>query len=168
MLNLIGIAGESNREKLAKLFKRPTNWKDYCAIVSDSNCTVADSVAERPPVDDTEGSRYHVSGAYTGHFRATEQNDCEKNPTTCTGHVADYVRNYVAISFSPVFSEVAHLFINSSSSIGSLVVGVPIFRLKSTITTFLWKAMGRTRVQMDTPMDSLWICLWLQMQQNQT
>lgn len=91
VLNLIGIEGERNRKKMAELFKRPTNWKDYCEVVSPSNCTVPDDVAKRPPRDDAEGSRYHVGGEYIGHFRATDKNDCDKNPTTCTGHVADFV-----------------------------------------------------------------------------
>lgn len=27
---------------------------------------------------------------YTGHFRYTDQNNCTANPTTCTGHIADF------------------------------------------------------------------------------
>lgn len=94
-----GFAGEENREKLAKTFKRPTTWKDYCTKVSQSNCTIPDDVATRPPAEDgSEDGRYFSSGFYTGHFRATDKNDCAKTPK-CTGHIVDYPVRIVAILF---------------------------------------------------------------------
>ena len=86
-----GLRGEENRRKMAETFKRPTTWHDYCTIVSLSNCTVEDDVAKRPPAGDgSEDNKYFSLGLYTGHFRATEKNDCGANPTTCTGHIIDY------------------------------------------------------------------------------
>jgi len=77
----------SNRRKLAKTFKRPFNWGDYCALFSANNCTTPDAVALRAPITSTEGARYHVDGVFRGKFNATDDNDCDKNPTTCTGHI---------------------------------------------------------------------------------
>ena len=85
-----GLIGEKNRRKLAETFLRPTTWKDYCDQVSQDNCTTDNGVARRPPVYDDEGLRMFVEVDYTGHFRATDQNNCTKNPDTCTGHIADY------------------------------------------------------------------------------
>lgn len=87
-----GLAGELNRRKLADRFLRPTTWRDYCAEVSATNCIVPDGVARRPPhsaangTDDEELAMFS-EGAYTGHFRRTAKNDCDKNPETCTGHI---------------------------------------------------------------------------------
>lgn len=86
----IGLQGEENRHKLAKTFKRPTSWKDYCEEVSPTNCTVPDPIAQRAPEDDREGSRLHSSGLYTGFFRPTERGDCNAHPDTCTGHIGDF------------------------------------------------------------------------------
>lgn len=85
-----GLWGEENREKLASLFKRPTTWKEYCDLVSEDNCAVADNVAQRAPVTQIEGERMFVEDLYTGHFRYTEKNNCTSSPTTCTGHIANY------------------------------------------------------------------------------
>lgn len=90
LLNYYGLMGDENRQKLAETFLRPTTWKEYCDIVSPTNCTKPDSVAKRPPKDDSEDPRMHVSGIYTGYFRATEDNNCTAHPRTCTGHIADY------------------------------------------------------------------------------
>ena len=46
--------------------------------------------ATRPPKDDDEGSKYFVDGLYTGYFMSTDENDCDTNPDTCTGHFAEY------------------------------------------------------------------------------
>ena len=90
LLNLLGIAGEANRRKMAETFLRPTTFQDYCQLVSESNCTVPDGVAERPPAEESEEQRMHIPNVYTGYFRKTEKNDCDLNPTTCTGHIADF------------------------------------------------------------------------------
>lgn len=86
----IGMQGEENRHKMARTFKRPTTWIDYCEQESADNCTTPDAVAKRPPEDDWERNRLHKSGAYTGYFRPTELGDCEVNPTNCTGHIGDF------------------------------------------------------------------------------
>ena len=64
-------------------------FKDYCDLVSPNNCTEPDDAAQRAP-NEEELHRYYVADVYTGHFRATEENDCDLNPTNCTGHVGDY------------------------------------------------------------------------------
>ena len=90
LLSFLGLMGEENRKKLADRFLRPTTWVDYCTQVSSNNCTSDDGVAKGAPRNEAENSRYFVEGIYTGHFRKTEKNDCENNPTNCTGHIADY------------------------------------------------------------------------------
>lgn len=79
-----GMTGQ--REMLASIFQRPTSWGDYCEQISATNCTQADEFAERPPTPDEE-DYYFLSGTYRGFFRPTEDNDCDANPDTCTGHI---------------------------------------------------------------------------------
>lgn len=90
LLHHRGLMGEENRRKLAERFLRPTNWKDYCEQVSPNACRTDDGIAARPPNGTAEESSYFVEGWYTGHFRKTEKNDCDKHPTTCTGHIVDF------------------------------------------------------------------------------
>jgi hypothetical protein len=85
-----GLAGDKNRIKLAALFKRPTTFRDFCSQVSPTNCTIPDSVVQRPPQDEDELEAYFVPGSYTGHFRDTDANNCTLHPTECTGHFANY------------------------------------------------------------------------------
>ena len=85
LLSYLGLSGEKNRRKVAETFKRPTTWKDYCELVSNTTCSFDDGIASRPPESHTEESSYFVPGLYTGHFRATEENDCDTYPDTCTG-----------------------------------------------------------------------------------
>ena len=91
LMSWFGLAGEKNRRKLADRFLRPTNWVDYCAEVSPDGCLGGnDTVAVRPPETRAESESYWVEGLYTGHFRKTELNDCDKWPDNCTGHYMDY------------------------------------------------------------------------------
>ena len=90
VMSYLGLQGEEMRHRLAELFLRPTTWQDYCELISLDNCTTADGVAARAPRNLIENQRMFVSGLYTGHFRATEENNCTLHPTTCTGHIADY------------------------------------------------------------------------------
>ena len=93
LLNYIGLQGLENRHKLAQMFLRPTTWGDYCAEVSTNNCTQPDDVAQYgpPTMGDTTRMFAGEDGvAYTGYFRATDENNCTKYPTNCTGHIADY------------------------------------------------------------------------------
>jgi hypothetical protein len=85
----IGLKGYENRQKLANTFLRPTTWKDYCEEVSPNNCTEADGTAQRYPSED-ETTQFFSDGLYTGHFRATEKNDCDQFPSNCTGHIGDF------------------------------------------------------------------------------
>ena len=86
----LGLQGDENRRKLADTFLRPTTWQDYCEQVSPNSCTSDDGVAKRAPNDEKELERMFVEDVYTGHFRATEENDCDLRPDTCTGHIVDY------------------------------------------------------------------------------
>lgn len=95
LLNFLGLGGEQNRRKLAETFLRPTTWGDYCELVSPNKCQEEEegnngTAAIRPPQDETESGKYYVEGLYSGHFRATNENDCDANPTNCTGHLIDY------------------------------------------------------------------------------
>ena len=86
LVSFFGLRGDENRKKLAEAFLRPTTWKDYCEIVSPSNCTEPDDVARRYP-GDGELANYYADDVYTGYFRQTEQSNCTANPETCTGHI---------------------------------------------------------------------------------
>lgn len=88
LAHYFGLQGDSNRQKLADTFKRPTTWKHYCTYISQNNCTTPDDVATQPPAAAEEG-KYFVEGPYTGFFRKTEKNDCNKTEN-CTGHIMDY------------------------------------------------------------------------------
>ena len=89
--NGLSIQTQTNREKLASLFKRPTTWYEYCTQISTSNCTIPDDVAQRPPMStEEEYDRMYVENLYTGYFRYTEKNNCTLHPTNCTGHIANY------------------------------------------------------------------------------
>lgn len=79
----------NNRELLAKVFKTPTTWGDYCEMVSSSKCKNPDEIAKGEPSDKTEASKYFVDGSFKGYFRITDANDCGKNPSNCTGHFID-------------------------------------------------------------------------------
>ncbi|KAG7344866.1 7 transmembrane sweet-taste receptor of 3 GCPR-domain containing protein [Nitzschia inconspicua] len=91
LLSYLGLQGPENQRKLANTFLRPTTWSDYCFQVSPNNCSEPDGVATRAPNDETEAGRYFTyNDDFTGHFRATEENDCDLFPENCTGHIADY------------------------------------------------------------------------------
>ena len=77
----LGLMGETNRQKLAETFKRPTSCYDYCNEVSSNNCTSPDSTAQRPPETTEENDQFFSEGNYIGHFRYTDYNDCDANPT---------------------------------------------------------------------------------------
>ena len=98
LLTYFGLAGQENRRKLAERFLRPTTWREYCDLVSPTNCTGKDDpVAKRAPQDETEEMRLFVADTYTGHFRKTEKNDCDKWPHNCTGHIADFPCMYETV-----------------------------------------------------------------------
>merc|ERR1740139_654772 len=84
---------QGNRTKLAKTFKRPVTWKDYCDLYSEKRCSRDDPIAWRSPANEDENIRmFYESGgdvAYKGYFRYTDKNDCSKI-ANCTGHIANY------------------------------------------------------------------------------
>lgn len=90
LVSYLGLSGETNRRKLAETFKRPTTWKKYCEDVSVDKCSSDDGVAARAPQNEFEEESMFADGVYTGYFRATEENDCDNFPDSCTGHIADF------------------------------------------------------------------------------
>ena len=94
LLSFYGLGGEENRHKVAESFNRPTDWGTYCKEVSPSGCEKDDGIAARAPVGDEESGKFFVDGSYTGHFRATDKNNCTANPETCTGHIANVPCNW--------------------------------------------------------------------------
>ena len=134
----LGLQGEENREMLAQTFKRPTTWLDYCTQVSPTNCTIPDNVTQRPPHSNTEEEvQYYSEGNYIGHFRYTEDNDCELHPTTCTGHIADFPCNWDSF----VQSQIKYLNIPlKSSGPEEPIGGYPYARLVE-----LWRAANATK-----------------------
>ncbi|CAB9517204.1 expressed unknown protein [Seminavis robusta] len=108
VMSYLGFQGEENRRKVAEMFLWPTTFAEYCSLVSKSNCTADDGMAKRPPKDETEGASFFVENVYTGHFRKTEKNDCDLNPTTCVGHFADYPCDWKSFSIP----QIHHLGLN--------------------------------------------------------
>eukprot|EP00522_Entomoneis_paludosa_P015756 CAMPEP_0172451532 /NCGR_PEP_ID=MMETSP1065-20121228/9543_1 /TAXON_ID=265537 /ORGANISM="Amphiprora paludosa, Strain CCMP125" /LENGTH=993 /DNA_ID=CAMNT_0013203495 /DNA_START=474 /DNA_END=3455 /DNA_ORIENTATION=- len=115
LLSHLGYRGDENRHKLADLFGRPTKWSDYCTQVAgyqDGNLDCVDDTSERLPRTEEEGGRYFVPGLYRGHFRKTEENNCEKWPDNCTGHFMDYPCGWSSF----FIQQVHHLNIGLKSS----------------------------------------------------
>lgn len=134
----LGLQGEENRQLLAKTFKRPTTWVDYCTLVSTNNCSIPDNVTQRPPTWNTdEELQYYNEGNYIGHFQYTEDNDCDLHPTTCTGHIADFPCNWDSF----VQSQIKYLNIPLKSSGPEKPIGGYTYsRLVE-----LWKAANATK-----------------------
>lgn len=113
LVSFYGLQGsdDENRLKLAETFKRPTTWKDYCQLISTSNCTVDDGVAKRPPQDESEYDRMFVEGLFTGYFRS---NECDlADLSTCSGHIADYPCGWSSFAESQVSCTTKHPFSTS-------------------------------------------------------
>lgn len=108
----MGLQGDDKRRLLADTFLRPTTWGDYCAQVSLTACRSDDGVATRPPETEEEENRMFAQGLYTGHFRKTDENDCDRFPHNCTGHIADYPCGWSSF----VESQAYHLGIPMQSS----------------------------------------------------
>ena len=136
MLSYIGLQGENNRKKLAERFKRPTTWEDYCNEVSPDHCATPNEVAQRPPLEDDEKDHMFVQDLYTGHFRATEKNNCTANPTNCTGHFTDYPCSWR----SPVPTQIHFLNISLDSNDILDRGGYTITQLPE-----IWRAANATR-----------------------
>jgi 7 transmembrane sweet-taste receptor of 3 GCPR len=133
----LGLNGEENRQALADTFLRPTTWYDYCTQVSVNNCTVPNNITQRPPLTMDERLQYYSEGNYTGHFRATDDNNCTLHPTTCTGHIADFPCDWD----SYVQPQLKYLNIPLKSSGPELPIGgYPYGRLVE-----LWRAANATK-----------------------
>jgi len=101
--SVIGLRGKENQHKLAKLFKRPATWQQYCDDISSTGCAQRDDVAERAPESEDEGGFFFKEGLYTGHFRYTEKNNCTLNPDTCTGLMVEPTCNYSSFTQSQIY-----------------------------------------------------------------
>ena len=92
-----GIDEIENRRIMAETFLRPQTFQYFCNYISKDNCTTPyydiDGrliISGRPPLSDSnEGDSYFVRDIYHGHFSATIENNCTKNPTMCTGHLSN-------------------------------------------------------------------------------
>lgn len=85
LLHYIGLQNKT-REELATRFKTPTNWRDYCLLVSSDNCTNADNTSRRLPTTLEEEESFFVEDLYDGYFRIAESNNCTSN-SACVGHI---------------------------------------------------------------------------------
>jgi hypothetical protein len=90
LVSYVGLRGEVNRRKVAETFKRPTRWGQYCKEVSLTNCSDPDLIAQRAPLTEDEEASFFQQGTFNGHFRHTEESNCDKYPTSCTGHYVDF------------------------------------------------------------------------------
>jgi ABC-type proline/glycine betaine transport system substrate-binding protein len=80
-----GLRGEENRRKLAEAFLKPTTWEEYCEEISPNTCSTSDGTAQHYP-EDADKTKYFDPSGYTGHFRATLENNCTAFPDACVGH----------------------------------------------------------------------------------
>jgi len=83
------LVGEENRHKLARIFRRPITWVQYCEWVSPHNCSKPDHIASGFP-EQRDWWKFHVPGNFQGHFIDTEENNCTKYPSNCTGDFIDF------------------------------------------------------------------------------
>ena len=83
LASFVGLGGTENRVKLAEIFKRPTNWSDYCEL-DVLNCSRNDTVASQKPETEKERSSYFLEDIFNGYFSS---NKCDIEPNTCIGNV---------------------------------------------------------------------------------
>ena len=133
----LGLQGEEKRRYLAETFLRPTSWHEYCTEVSPFNCTLPTNVSLRAPETDEERLQFYNWPNYMGHFRKTEDNDCDLHPTNCTGHIADFPCHWD--SFVTPQLHYLNIALKSSGPDGP-VGGYPYARLVE-----MWKAANATR-----------------------
>ena len=133
-----GLAGEENRRLLAETFHRPTTWKDFCQLYDcthDNRTVVGSSFAKRPPQTAAEDEMYFRDGFYSGHFRPTEENDCNATEL-CTGHIANVVCDWSTYAIPQAY----HLNIHVESSGPELNGGYPYARMVE-----IWRAANATK-----------------------
>lgn len=87
LVSVYGLQGESNRQKLANAFRRPTTWLEYCEEVSSTKCDGDDPVAAFYPSTKEQEQHYFHPQFFPGYFRLLPENDCSVNPTNCTGYI---------------------------------------------------------------------------------
>jgi len=134
LTSYLGMQGVENKKKLAEKFLRPTTWKDYCSLISKNNCTTDDGVAKRSP-NEAEYSKYFEMDLYTGHFNATDENDCNNN-INCNGHIVDYPDGWR----SKVFPQTHYLNISLKGNGDGTANGY-----SATQSSEIWKAANATR-----------------------
>mmetsp|Transcript_17527 Transcript_17527/g.31830 ORF Transcript_17527/g.31830 Transcript_17527/m.31830 type:complete len:437 (-) Transcript_17527:1877-3187(-) len=99
LLSYFGLAvgnDTTKRRKIAETFLRPQTWGFFCEKITSDNCThppyydgEGRLIAVGPPSDKSEAVRYFLPDSFHGHFNATDENNCDKYPQTCTGHLAN-------------------------------------------------------------------------------
>jgi len=147
LVSYAGLAGEHNRRKVAETFLTPTNWKDYCELVSQDNCTstmVLDkttnetipAAAVRPPINSKEAASYFINGLYSGHFRKTEANNCNNILNKCHGHITDYPCRWS--SFVPQLTHNLNIALKSGGS-------DPVGGYSYQSMTEIWAAANHTK-----------------------
>uniref|UniRef100_A0A7S3P7Q2 G-protein coupled receptors family 3 profile domain-containing protein n=1 Tax=Amphora coffeiformis TaxID=265554 RepID=A0A7S3P7Q2_9STRA len=82
-------SGQQNRHKIAGIFKRPITWVQYCDWISNTTCATADDIVTAGYPQRADYWKFHVPGKFQGFFIDTEENNCTKYPTTCTGDFVD-------------------------------------------------------------------------------
>lgn len=93
--------GLQNEQKMAQIFKKPTNWFEYCNLVSSDNCTTPDDFARYYP-NKSQELLYYEEDQYRGYFRETERTKC-KESEDCGGYFVNgksvYSRNFDLFTF---------------------------------------------------------------------
>lgn len=133
----LGLQGEEKRQYLADTFLRPTSWHDYCTQVDPFNCSLPTNISLRAPETDAERLQFYNWPNYIGHFRKTEENDCDLNPTNCTGHIADFPCHWDSFVAPQLYY--LNIALKSSGPEGP-AGGYPYARLVE-----MWKAANATR-----------------------
>mmetsp|Transcript_33762 Transcript_33762/g.64290 ORF Transcript_33762/g.64290 Transcript_33762/m.64290 type:complete len:313 (-) Transcript_33762:2396-3334(-) len=127
LLSYFGLEARNDtmkRRKVAENFLRPQTWGYFCEEITSDNCTSpyydgeGRLIVARSPVDKSEAVKYFLLGSYHGHFNATDENDCDKHPETCTGHLTNVQCDWSTFAVS----QAHHLGIPVKSS-GPLVGG---------------------------------------------
>jgi hypothetical protein len=87
LVSFYGLQGESNRNKLADAFRRPTSWLEYCFEVSLNNCTTADETAQHFPKDAAQEAKSLRPAPIPDTFTSRPEHNCTLSPDTCMGHI---------------------------------------------------------------------------------
>ena len=90
---------DATPHQMARIFRPPTTWGDYCQLISSNVCRQADAVAFRAPRTTEEAVRYYEPGLFTGYFGTADEIHHNNNSSS---------------SSSSSSNEIGHLFLPSS------------------------------------------------------